>query len=767
MKRRLYFFFYFVCMLCVLSFLFVMTSDTINVQAESLPSTSVIHLENRQSSVLEFAWITNEYEENIVKVLDNDTHCSMNRTYFNAYHIVINKHTICYQVVGQVIYGIYYEGVQSVLYMYHINTKEYQEIHIDATIYDITYYDEKLLLVGKEKEDACIYSFQKNLFFINKKCFGGKKEEAFYRVFVMQDYVFIFGEKDAYSEESCFSHVGNPGERKAFLIKVNEKLEIIDDFYINEGTRDEWVVDYYCTGNQISFLIRDDTNTYHQYIVNTQFEVSLKVDLNHFFPTTIYLIPHQTKENEVLYLYELDKTLYLGALDDHTIQSTYVGEYFDVYSLDIRQGNLEMIVKDNNQIKQCIVKEYHINTCNPFYYNEALMDYKSTTHFDIESYFEELSFVFDETKNSYINYQKSGTFQATYIANKLDGTTISIETDYIIPTFINIVNNGVYPTDFQLLFNDIVVVDNKRMYNGESLEEEGKHRIQHRVGEVITEYVIYVFDKENADYLIDMRNHYQDTMYTLFIGNLFYYQLEMSSPKEIKEVIVNGESHPFVYQDCLILIPIYATTPGKVDTYRISKINYVDQTSTELDVVFTVRTLCDPFQIDVDLQEDELIYQLKNNQNCLVDLVSRTYQNDVLQEEVHYNIQTQKLPLPTKKANLVLYARYTLGNQTIYEVELFSFTGMVKGKKEAYIDIAFVKHDEDLTMKIQGIRQNKIEIDDITIQKQNITKSFLMEENQTIMYIAVVASIIISILWMIFCIIQSVKKSRKTKTSRS
>lgn len=714
-------------------------------------------------STLDFSLTTNEYNDVIVSALDNDTHCSMNTTYFNTYPVEIKKHTVCYEVVDQVIYGIYYHNVESILYTYNIKTKEYNEISIEATIYDITYYDEKIVLVGQENNDACIYNFQKNLLLINKKYFGGNGYESFSKTFVIDEYLLILGVKDAYSKGSCFSHVGNLDEQKVFLIKVNEKLEVVNDFYINENTIAESIMDCYCNSEYISFLVKDDTNVYHQYVINHNFEVILKVDLNNFFPTSIYIIPHQTKEHLVMYLYTIDKKLYLGTLDNNTIHTTYLGDYFEIYSLDIKKGNLEIVIKDNNQIKMLTVKEYHMNKLEPFYYNQFVTDYKSTYHLDISSYFEELELVFDDNKNAYMNYQKSGTYQATYIANKLDGTNISIETDYIIPTFINIVHLGVYQTGYQLLFNDTVLVDDERVYNGDCLQKEGRHLVKHIIGDTTTEYVIYVFSKENTECFIDMSNHYQNTAYTIYPGTIFYYQLEITSPKGIKDVIINKKSHSFICRDNLILIPINGTIPGNIEIYHLSKIIYDDLTSVSLNETFSVRTLNNPFQIEARLQDEDIIYNFKNNKNCLIDLVSRTYQNEMLQEEVHYKIQSQKIVIPKSLSKTIVYARYTLGDQIIYEVELFSLMGIAKGKKDVCLDVVFTRNDDDLTMKVQGTHQSKIKINDITIQKQNLTKSFLVEENKTIIYIAIVLSAIIILLFITYFVVKLIQKQKRFK----
>lgn len=769
MKKKIFLLLRFTIALIFSTILFVESNQLMYAKSKTDISVSCETLSNssQNGSIFNFSLTTSEYDDVIVKTLDNDTHCSMNTTYFNAYSVEIKKHTVCYEVVDQVIYGIYYFNTESILYTYNLKTKEYEEMPIKATIYDITCYDEKIILVGRENNDACIYSFQKNLLLINKKCFGGKGYESFSKIFVIDENLLILGVKDAYSESSCFAHVGNPNERKCFLIKVNRKLEVADAFYINENTIDECIVDCYCDNKYISFLVKDDEDSYHQYVINYDFEVVLKIDLGNFFPTSIYIIPYQNKENLVMYLYVVDKKLYLGTLDNNTIHSTYLGDYFNIYSLDIKKGNLEVVIKENYQIQTLTIKEYHINKLEPFYYNALVTDYKSTFHLDISSYFEDLSFVFDDTKNSYINYQKSGIYQATYTSNKLDGTSISIVTDYVIPTFINIVDSGVYKTNYQLLFNDTVFIDNERVYNGDFLKNEGKHRIKHIVGDTTTEYVIYVFDKENTDYFVDMSNNYRNTTYTLYSGKMFYYQLEITSPKAIKEVIINKKSHPFVYQDNLILIPIYATLPGNIATYHLSEIVYSDLTSVKLNETFDVRTLNDPFQIEVSLQDEDIMYNLKNNRNCLVDLVSRTYQNETLQEEVHYKIQNQRITIPQSLSQMTLHARYTLGDQTIYEVELLSFSGLAKGKKEVYIDLVFSKNDDGLTIKVQGTHQSKIKLENVTIQKQNLTQSFLIEENKTIIYITIISSTVIIMLFTIYFVIKLIKKQRRAKNCNS
>lgn len=719
--------------------LFMIEKYRILVKADSTMNTTII---------------TTEYQEAIVRAIDNDTVCSMNQTYYNQYHVVIDKPTICYSVVNTTIYGIYYSGTRSILYAYNMSDKSYIEETIYATIYDMIYYDEKLVLVGNENEDACLYNYQKNLTLINKKCFGGDGYESFTKVISFHGKLLIFGLKDAFSSSSCFLNVGNSGDLKSFVIIIDEKNEIEKQLYVNENTSNETIVDVKCDDLFCSFLVKDDKDTYHQYKISDDLSVELKVDLNSFQPNLISIIPN-VKDYPVIYLYTKGKSLYLGLLEEKTIHPIYIGDYDYFYCLDIRKGKLEILLKDNQRVKQLIVDEYHINAIHDFYYNEFTLDYKNTNHFNVSSYFEDLTFIFDEQLNSYIDYQSSGNYVASYSAKRLDGSLLTVETNYVIPPFVNIIDGGVYDTQFPLLFTDTLYVDDEKKSNGDRILTTGKHILKHITKEKTEYYTIYVYEEGSTT-----NQNYLETDFTIFYPTTFYFKMSLDEEKEIESIIVNHKSHPFVLENGMIYIPIHATTPGNIDIYTINSIIYSDHRIDDIDKTFTVRTLYQPCIIETSYEDKSIIYQLKDANHVVLDIVIKTYQNDQLIGDVHYPLNHISYVVPKTLSKVIFYIRYCLGDKEIFEVELGSFLISAKGKKDNYIYFEIEKDDEEASIKVYPIYHKNMNIEEVIVQDKNLTNAYIIEENRVIIYITIITSILMIICIAMYFIIKMSKKRK-------
>ena len=173
-------------------------------------------------------------EETIVKVLDEFTYVSMNHTYFDQYQLVIEGMTEAYVGNEKFIYGIMHRSTHTILYQMNVKTKEKKEKVIPARLYDMTYFDGRIVVVGEESEDACIYVYETDLQLVQKICLGGDALERWIQIEQKEDKLFVFGEKKAYSKGSPFLHVGNVDDMKSFIVQLDQGFQIVNSFYINE-----------------------------------------------------------------------------------------------------------------------------------------------------------------------------------------------------------------------------------------------------------------------------------------------------------------------------------------------------------------------------------------------------------------------------------------------------------------------------------------------------------------------------------------------------
>lgn len=722
----------------------------------------------KNESIIQTSTENLEFDEAIVKALDNDTLCSMRKTYFTKYNVVIEKPTICYMVEDHTIYGIYYQNTTSVLYAYDMENETYLEQPVDATIYDIGFFDERVILVGQSQNDAILYRYQKNLLFINKKYFGGKGYESFVKVIPTESKMILFGKKDAFSEASCFYNVGNSNERKAFVVSINQEDEIVDQLYINEQTQEETFQDIYYNNQTCYFLIKDDRDIYHQYQINENLKVELKIDLDTFDPTDVLQIRNE-KKDFISYIYTKAEKLYVGILDytqnKGSIEAIEIGKFPFFYASNIQDGKLEVLLRESNQVRKLTIDEYHIEYVNDLYYNHQndnpSFDYKSTNHLQVSSYFQDLTFAYDEEKNAYIDFQKSGTYQATYVATKEDSSKLYIQTNYIIPSFINIINEGVYPSNFKLLFTDTLYVDDEKKYNGDVISTPGKHIIKHLVKEDTYTYTIYIFDKGNSTI-----PNYQDTDFTLATPSTFYFQLQtrnsqVNSPKTVKEVIVNHQPVVFSQQDAMIYIPITTTTRGAIETFILEKIVYQDDTYEDLDIFFRVRTLYEPPIVEAGYENEEMMYTIKRGKQTVLDIVVRTYQNDQLVDDTHYPLDHFSYPITPTPTLVKIFVRYSLGDKNIEEIELAHFSVRSTSKKSVSIRFEVESKEDDWTIKIKDTHQKKLAVEEVYFNEQNITPLYQKNENKIIIYISFISSIIIIV--AIFTILFVKKRNQQKK----
>ncbi len=702
-----------------------------------------------------------DFEEAIVDALDLDTFCSMTKTYFKKYNIVIDKKTKCYHIIDNNIYGVYDLNDYSMFYKYDIATKKYEECKINAIINDIAYCNEKLILVGEENRDACIYQYQKNMFFVNKKYYGGIGYESFKNIKILNGVAILTGLKDGISENSPFANVGNTNSMKPFVITINEKLEIVKDLYINENTQDEVICDIYCNDSFCYFLVKDEKDLYHQYVINENLIVDMKKDLDELKPTLIQIIPFNLN-NDILYIYTKNEKMYLAILKDNILKSIHISNYTDFYKNMVEDGKLKILIRDKNLVKKLTINEYHILKRERFIYNQLLNDYKETDHFKVESYFEKLTFIFDDDKNSYINYQESGTYLANYIATRKDGSNILITTEYVIPPFINIVDQGTYSNDYKLLFTDTVLVDGNKKYNGEKIDSLGKHEIIHKSNYYTNIYNIYIYDDTT-----DMSNNYLDTTFTLYKSTSFYYQLIQSHEKDISKIIMNNKEVDFTISENKILIPIYANKISSIDIYNISKIIYKDNTSIDLNISFTVKTLNDVPSMKIEYFDEELSYNIIDEDKTIADIVIKSYDSNGVLNEEHYKYQSIDYVVPPMSNKFSIFLRYHIGDKNIHEVELGSFDYFMKGKKQIKIKIEIFENSSSSTLKIKNINQSNLLINHAMIQGTDITDAYLKKENKLIIYISVVSSIIITMLFFSYIIIKIIKSKRKIKVMNS
>ena len=149
-------------------------------------------------------------KNNIQKIIDNNVYLANNNTYFINENIIIEGKINNYIYNKDSIIFTIKESDGTIICKYNQTLKDKQLIDkLPITINDMVVYNEQLIVVGEEKNDACIYTYTIDGTQINKYQYGGNAKESFLKIQISGNYIYLIGQKNGISEGSIFKNVGN------------------------------------------------------------------------------------------------------------------------------------------------------------------------------------------------------------------------------------------------------------------------------------------------------------------------------------------------------------------------------------------------------------------------------------------------------------------------------------------------------------------------------------------------------------------------------
>lgn len=691
-------------------------------------------------------------EEKIVKVLDMFTYVSMNHTYFDQYQLTVEGMTEAYVTNEEYIYGIMYDTTTTVLYQINLKTKEKREKVISARLYDITYFDGMVVIVGEEAEDACIYVYQSDLQLIQKICLGGEALERWIHIEQKGDMLFLFGEKKAYSKGSPFLHVGNVEDMKSFIVQLDKGFQIVNSFYINEQTRCEIFFDIALGEEELTFIIQDEMNQYHLYRLDMELQKIEKYNLSEQFSFEhIKVIHAKSHPQSLIFVYTFQQKLYYAIWRDEKFNHYEIAPCNGINFATIEKGVLHIFTKLFSSCEHFEITEYHILKQDSYIYNRYDNNPKDTSHIQIESDFEELVVKYSEQNQ--ITLSLSGTYQAIYEIAREDGSYFEMTTPYIVPRYINLVDLGIYKMGYPLLFTDQLTVDGRAVYNGEKLKTPGLHTLVHQTNENTFTYTIYITNQDAP--ALDDRLHQID-MY-LMPNTSINYQISLSKNAMVRDVIVNKSSYPFEQEGTNIWISLPSSTPGQVITYYISEIILEDGQVIPIHKAWNIYTLKRLPNVEIETLEQNICYQSTDLDGAILDCLVEYYQDDYLQSTIYTNFQSQSIALSKHLTHIKIYLLCDDG-QYIQKISCMELK--VSSRSKSSIRLSFsTEKDIFQSLTIQELGNEKLKIKTVKIGEKDITMFFQTKKKNIIKYI----SIILSIGMILFLSLYQWCKKRKQK----
>ena len=711
------------------------------------------HFDNIQNEVVE-----TDFE--LLDVIDDTLYVSFDKTYIKNLDYYIDYTVSKYCETDE--YYFFLAEVDRYDYLIKLNkkTKELDSLELDIIVNDMLVSQGVLYLVGNDSSDGCIYKYSMKLEFISKHLYGGEGWESFNQIEIINNKVYIVGIKDAISKYSPFINCGNSGETKSFLVRLNLGLVIEDTFYFNENTAFEKIVDFKISNNYLLCINKDASDNNYQYKLSYDFELIERFNLNRYYNIeTIQLITY-TYNNSYIYLYTSYDCAYFSVFLGDVIYNAYIKQLDKLCYIKFVDNKLQMGSFLKEEFIKTTVDEYHVVFKQEKQISFPAQNYEDTAHFLVESYFENL--IFEYSVENDIDYLKSGTYDATYISKKTDGSFIEITTPIKVLPYINVIDGGIYNVGYKLTFTDKLYVNGEEIYRGEELTKEGEYKLHHEVNNEVKEYVIYI----KANYNKDLSVNHSFSNYVIPYGGSFTYDLTLSSEKIVKQIVVNDIAFPFTQDKNLIKIYFNSLKRVGISQYHIDKIIFEDETEYVIDDSFCVNILKEFPKVSVDVTKDEIVSTLNDYYNSLLDVEINYYKDQKLVNIQKTYLSDLKIINDNSFDELKIFVLYEQGTQDIYKKEVLScktsdnsYNSLFQKitKEDVLFDIVFDKDENKVvSFSICNILDDEI-INSILIGDIEVSAMYITQTSNTILYTSLMVS---GVVLLAITIKQVIKKKK-------
>lgn len=690
-----------------------------------------------------------------IDIKDEDLYILNGTTYLTKYNKIIDFNLIEYVEYDDYLYLLYEKNNKKVFEKYDFLNGGSTYLSFEEKVKGFTVYNNNIYLIGSVDEDAFVYLYDINLNLISKHLYGGTNYEEFNKIYLIDNYIYLIGLKNGISFSSEFKNVGNIDDLKTFIVKLDFDFKIVKDYYINEQSKKEEVSNIYINNKIIYIFLKNNNNNYYQYVLNDNLDLIEKINISKYiFSSDIYLVNSYNINKEKIYLYVKNNSLYYLVFSNKILFERKITSEIDqiVYS-KIKDGRLLIYVREQNNILALNYSMYQIERLEDKVVYNMDSSYFDTNHFKVTSYFTDLYFKYDIEND--IKFNKTGIYDAQYIAEVSDDYEVVINTKYIVKPFINIINEGIYNAGYKLEFSDEVYLNGKKVYNGEVLNE-GNYEVKHIVcGD---EFIYNIYVKENFNHDLSINYIYADKV--LLKGEKYGYNIKLNSEKIVKKVIVNNKEYEFKQNQNIISLVFNSKNTAMVDEYNIEEIIFIDDTKYVLNKKIIIKTIKELPIINITSDNNKIIYQINDIDKSVMDIVIMCYQNDKIvdiKKSYLNNINVEYLKDYTKIEVILLYED---ARNIIYEESLFTISGNIKKDKELF-NINFVNDEETIKeVIIDNIDTKNFKINDAYVKDLNIKEVIQEEVDLNFIYIIIISTLSFV---MIAIVIYKVKKNAKNK----
>jgi len=597
-------------------------------------------------------------------------------------------------------------------------------------------YNNNIVIGGVKSGNVCLQVFDLNLNQTDLIYFDGAPYEECTKLKVINESIYIMGIKDAHVDNRFFKNVGNKGEIKSFIFRLNSEFQIINELYLNEHAEKEELIDIIENNDYLYVQLQTDKETFI-YEVDEALNI---FTLNKIKERNIKLIKtNKQKNNQILYIsFFIDSFSLMVKTKDEVFELTRIdGIYIDDY---IENGSLNFIVKKEQTIRKNI-SEYHIDYINPLICDFLQNDETSLNHFSIDSYFEDLYFSI-ESITPFFNKTMFGEYVVTYQAVRENGEIFTFNTPLIVRPYVNIKQNGVYASGTRLYFFGKAKLNGKDVLNGVMLTE-GDYTLElSSCNDHIITYKFTVVDgfyREGGVLNID-------TTYTIDEGSKLYLAID----KNVKEVIFdNNEVGKIWILNDKRFLEISPTLDDLVKKYTIKELRLNNDEIIPYNFSFTVRTKKESPEYEITESKEKkslrLDFEIKDPNLSVDDIYVEVIQNG---KKMLYN--TYLLEKTIRIQNLLAGDAFTIllkaKDDEDREVLLFKYIGKLLRQED--INLEFNSSNDGTTHSgyvLLDLSSPKLLHKEITVgtSATNLSAKYQVKISNLILFISLGATALI------------------------
>lgn len=656
--------------------------------------------------------------------------------------------------------------VASDIYLYIIDIKNYtyeKQKHNLYEVNDILIINNIIYLIGSKDEDACVLEITKDDMF--EYLYGGQNYESFKKIIYMDNLLYIVGLKQAHSKNSPFINVGNENDLKSFITIIDHNnKEIIDTYYFNQLSKYEEVTSFNIYNENI-YIVLETLESVYQYKLTRDLELLELYQINESYEQ-IYELVSFDKEKQEHHIYLIEENNIISILIYQNKNLLYKKELETkgkIQSFNLIDGVLYIYLVTNYGVVRVNVYEYLNLSNDVLVLNRLNNDYNNINHINVDSFFEDLSFEMTNS-NPYFYPNINGEYNVTYTATRINAPKIETTLKVVVEPYVNIVNNGIYPPNINLLFFGNGYLNDEKITTGQVVKEPGH-------------YILKIINVNNQIdiYHFDIVENYYKKVNNIYIPSIIEmkkneeYCIEYNVNKKIDSFNINNQLSFDFKQDETTKLFIYSNKINIIDQYEITSINYYENDVLKqylLNDLLLIRTLKNAPALLISESKEDKSFNINidtvDDDQTLSYLKIVIYDNSKIIETKYNYFQEEKIRFNNivinKPYDMKIYLIYELGGNDFYEEEI------------AKVNLTFVKESENTininsniidnkveTIKIEIIN-DKISFNDITLGTKNITEKYQDDNNNNIL---IIISISTSFLLLITTVLIYIYKRKK------